>query len=65
VLNTGQIKKIKIDGKEITDFKFADKSELNQLTMRMMAEKLAKYEKILKTGGTLYTENWEEVKDEE
>ena len=60
VLTPIEIKKIKADGAEITDFKFAKGEDLDKLTKRKIAAKIVRYEEIIITGGAIYTENWEE-----
>jgi 8-oxo-dGTP pyrophosphatase MutT (NUDIX family) len=61
VLTLNEIKNIKTDGAEITDFKFAKGEELDKLTKRKIAVKIIRYKEILDGGGAIYTENWEEI----
>lgn len=61
VLGQDEIKKIKTDMKEVEEYKFAGGRELDMLTKRKLASKLVRYREILKTGGAIYTEDWEEI----
>ena len=61
VLRPSQVAKIKIDGKEIIQFKFVDLDAALEIIEQGMRDKLPLYKRILQSPGTVYLENWSEV----
>lgn len=60
-LSEQEIENIKVDGEEITAWRFADLKEADKLTQKNMSERMKIFMKALKIGGALYLENWEEI----
>lgn len=61
ILQPSQVAQIRIDGKEIIQFKFVDSDAALEIIEPGMREKLTLYKRLLRDSGAIYLENWSEV----
>lgn len=61
IFRPSQVAKIRIDDKEIIQFKFVDLDAALEIIEPGMRDKLPLYKRVLQASGAVYLENWLEV----
>lgn len=63
VISETKKKEIRVDGEEVVDFKFAEMSDIDLLTKRDISHRIDLCRKAIKTGISVYLEDWEKIDD--